>query len=340
MKTLLVGGGITSSLISFLIQNKPGFCLITLDIWEKEDAVGGRMRTVRSLYSSKIPIDIGAQYLTTYPENLIRYNLIYDSLFNSGIIEELNTTVKNLRPLEGSKNYVAPNGMSSLVYHFLSNSRRRHNLKLSHNLKSLNIKNGKIEAETTNKFRECYDAVVLTMPIPEVLNLSGNFLDFIDPQVREKLKNVQFSSRYALALIYQKMIQEEWGACYMPDDSLVKYIAIQEKKANVPSLQSSVVIHSSTDVDKKFQQNEKSIESIITNHINELFPSWGQPDEVICHKWTYSQVTIPFQTPSRILILNKKPLIILAGDSFSHSNFENCIESARNASDLLSKGYF
>lgn len=332
MKTLLVGGGITSSLISFLIQNQPGLCSTTLDIWEKEDVVGGRMRTVSSSYSSKIAIDIGAQYLTTSEDLLLRYNSIYDSLRNSGIIEESNATIKNLRPQKGSKNYVAPNGMSSLVRFFLNNS--RHNLHLSRDLKSLNVTNGKIEAETTTGLKECYQAVVLTMPVPEVLKLSGNFLGFVDAAELESLKKVQFSSRYAMALIYEKQIPEQWGACYTPDDSLIKYVAVQEKKANIPSFQSSVVVHSSTDVDKKFTQNE-DIKSILTNHLNQLFPSWGQPADVIFYKWNYSQVTTPFQKSSKIVVLNMNPLLILAGDSFGHSNFDNCIESARNASDLL-----
>lgn len=332
MKTLLVGGGITSSLISFLLQNQSGLCATTLDIWEKDDVVGGRMKSVSSPYSNKIAIDIGAQYLTTNSDKLIRYNSVYDPLISNGIIEELNTTIKNLRPQKESKNYVAPNGMSSLIRHFLSTS--RHNLHLSRDLKSLNVNNAKIEAETTTGLKEIYEAVVLTMPVPQVLKLSGNFINFVDPAVLEKLKKVQFSSRYAMVLIYERKIPEQWGAYYTPDDSLIKYIAIQEIKANLPSFQSSVIIHSSTDLDEKFTHGE-DIKTILLNHVNQLFPTWGQPADVIFYKWDYSQVTTAFQTPSKMLVLNEKPLLILAGDSFSRSNFENCIESARNASDLL-----
>lgn len=332
MKTLLVGGGVTSSLISYFIHNQHSLSSTTLDIWEKEDVVGGRMRTVSSQYSSKVAIDIGAQYLTTNDDQWLRHHLIYDSLRNSGIIEPLNTTIKNLRPQRDSKNYVAPNGMSSLVRHFFNNSRQ--NLHILRDLKSLNIINGQIEAETTTGLKECFQSVVLTIPVPEILKLSGNFLDFVDPAILENLKKVQFSSRYAMALIYDRKVPEQWGAHYTPDDGLIKYLGIQEIKANIPSFQSSVVIHSSTDVDEKFTQNE-DIKSILINHVNQLFPSWGQPADVIFHKWDYSQVISPFQTSSKIVILNKNPLLILAGDSFGRSNFDNCIESAKNASDLL-----
>lgn len=59
-----------------------------------------------------------------------------------------------------------------------------------------------------------------------------------------------------------------------------------------------------------------------------------------------SQVRVPYHDPSiaegeeplSALVLSANPRIIVAGDSFRGSNFDNCLVSAKAAANLLQGG--
>jgi predicted NAD/FAD-dependent oxidoreductase len=48
---------------------------------------------------------------------------------------------------------------------------------------------------------EFFNAAVMTMPIPQILQLPG-MDQILDKKTTEKLSNVQYSARYALALFF------------------------------------------------------------------------------------------------------------------------------------------
>ena len=66
-----------------------------------------------------------------------------------------------------------------------------------------------------------------------------------------------------------------------------------------------------------------------------VVPVLPTPDSVICHKWRYSQTEVPYPgSPGNSLLIARPPLIA-AGDSFSHSNVDGCLISARKTCDLI-----
>ena len=111
--------------------------------------------------------------------------------------------------------YVAPNGSASLVKHFFQKSGITPSFK--HHIDQIKItSNNHIEISTQNGEKDIFQAAILTMPTPQIINLPG--MDTIlSSEVTEKLSNVQYHSRYALGLFYENDEQFLNGNNFIPD---------------------------------------------------------------------------------------------------------------------------
>ena len=73
----------------------------------------------------------------------------------------------------------------------------------------------------------------------------------------------------------------------------------------------------------------------LLSQVMSVVPVLPTPDTVISHKWRYSQTESPYPgSPGNSLLISQPPLIA-AGDSFSHSNVDGCLISARKTCDLI-----
>lgn len=74
-RILIIGAGLTSSVIANVFkrtQNNNSFTKpIELYIWEKSRGSGGRFSTSRSPHNPTCTADLGAQYLTRTPSNVV-----------------------------------------------------------------------------------------------------------------------------------------------------------------------------------------------------------------------------------------------------------------------------
>ena len=120
---------------------------------------------------------------------------------------------------------------------------------------------------------EFFNAAVMTMPIPQILQLPG-MDQILDKKTTEKLSNVRYSARYALALFFDKIEPEvvlnssmpETGAHYIGDDSIFCYAAIDGKKKGIDS-PTSVIFHTKVPWGIKYLENSlKEIEEILVKH--------------------------------------------------------------------------
>lgn len=106
-------------------------------------------------------------------------------------------------------------------------------------LNAVNIKNSSlvVHADDKNKMadnvrQEEADVIVITMPVPQLLNLNGDISTCIDPY-REKLRNVSYSSRFALGLFYENstdVAKTEWISKYVKDNPCLCFISFDSKK--------------------------------------------------------------------------------------------------------------
>lgn len=72
-RILLIGAGLTSAVIANVLKRSQIYntSTIELHIWEKARGAGGRFSTSRSPYNSDCVADLGAQYLTRTPSNVL-----------------------------------------------------------------------------------------------------------------------------------------------------------------------------------------------------------------------------------------------------------------------------
>lgn len=331
---LLIGAGITSSLIGFYLRNHKQ---IAIDLWEKEETVGGRMKTIYSEYTP-VAIDVGAQYVSS-PESLFRrFEDIYNSLLQNKKLVPLTCRIDNVRPsLEKVYNYTAPEGMDALVQHFNDLSKPQ-NIQTSYNVKKVNILPDAVAVETNTGVKQLYKAVVLTIPAPCLQELSGNFTEKIDENLCEQLKKVKYSSRFTLVVIYDQLLDVEWDATFMPDDKTFWYIVVQEKKIGINVGKSTVIFHSTKEFGAEYNQDQlDEAKELLLKKVSERFPQWRNKVDVFCYRWNCSQVLTAFQNTPGYVVLHAKPTLILAGDGFIRSNFNGCIESAKLTADALIK---
>merc|ERR1711997_367993 len=328
-RVLVIGGGITSAATSAFVTERLCSKNVQLTVWEKARGAGGRMSTSRSPGNSKCIADLGAQYISVTPEYEITHKSIYDQLIQENVIKPRTTHIDGQIPTQYNdvKDFVTTNlGMSSLVKYFFCKSGTEVNF--NHHVTKINITKDKMfEVNTQDGKTELFDAAVMTMPVPQILQLPG-MDQIIKPETKENLSNVVYSSRYALALFFDKTESSvilnsslpETGAHYIGDDSVFCYAAIDGKKKGIDS-PTSVIFHTKVPWGIKHLETPlKEVEEILLNHYKKRYPDWPLPTSVKCLRWRYSQTYKPFNGCPKAIVLNENPLLIAGGDGFMHKS--------------------
>ncbi|KAK2884350.1 renalase isoform X1 [Channa argus] len=336
-RVLIVGAGLTGSLCACLLrrelQNK-----VEIVVWDKARGVGGRMSTSRPPDSSSHSADLGAQYISTTPAYAKSHHSFYSELLSSGILKPLQGLIEGLKQNDDYTHYVTPLGMSSVVKHFLYQSGA--DLFFEHHVTGLYHRGASWEVQRKVGGTETFDAVVLTMPVPQILQLHGDMGHLLSVQQKQQLEEVVYSSRFALALFFSPdvVLNFPWVARYITDSPCVRYITVESCKRNAdsPGLGPSLVVHTSVPFGlEHLERDNEDIQPIILQELHRLLPGLPQPMSIKCQKWRYSQVltSVP-DCPGHMTILDQ-PLLICGGDSFSHSNFDGCVESALSILNVL-----
>lgn len=284
-----------------------------------------------SRYSDSLSVDIGAQYITATPSYSRQHHSFYSELVSEGVLVPMRCLVEGLQQKEDSVNYISPNGMSAIVKHFLQQSGA--DLLLQHHVTGLFRRGVLWEVESKEGHRECFDAVLLTMPVPQILQLLGDLPQILPQQQRALLSQVQYSSRFAVALFFPKDLDLglDFGLKYVSDNDCIRYLSVEhlKRETDLSDLGPSLVVHTSVSFGaKNLEKALSEIQPIILEELHKVLPSLPQPISIKTHKWRFSQVlsAVP-GCPGHMTVLDQ-PLLLLGGDAFTHSNFDGCVESA------------
>ncbi|CAN9508811.1 unnamed protein product [Ophioblennius macclurei] len=329
-RVLIVGAGLTGSLCACLLRRELQ-SKVHIVVWDKSRGAGGRMSTSRPPDPSSHAADLGAQYVSATPAYAQSHKSFYSELLAAGVLKPLDCIIEGLRQKDNSYNYVTPLGMSSLVKHFLSESGA--DLFLERHVTGVYRRGASWEVKRKVGESETFDAVVLTMPVPQILQLEGDVRPLLSAQQEQQLNGVAYSSRFALALFFppDAVFSFPWGARYFSEGDCIRYIAVDPRKSthDAAGRGPSLVVHTSIPFGVKHLEEEKeAVQPIIMQELYNLLPDLPQPTSVKCHKWRYSQVltSVP-DCPGHMTVLDQPPLIC-GGDAFTHSNFDGCVESA------------
>ncbi|XP_036428913.1 renalase isoform X1 [Colossoma macropomum] len=338
-RVLIIGAGLTGSLCACLLRRELSD-RVKIVVWEKSRGTGGRMSTSRSPSNMSCTADLGAQYITATPYYSRIHKSFYEELLLHDLLKPLEATIEGMMLKdEGSLNYVTPSGVSSIVKHYLKESAGAE-VCFGHHVTHVYCRGSGWEVCRKGGSPEQFDVVVLTMPVPQILQLQGDIGSLLKDSERQKLEAVSYSSRFALGLFYKAGVQISvpWAAKYVSNNPCIRYIAIDDKKRNLVSDECgpSVVVHTSVPFGlQHLEEPLEEVQPVILRELEKVMPELPEPENIKCQKWRYSQVTGSVtDCPGQITLLSK-PLLVCGGDAFTHSNFDGCVESALKVFEVL-----
>ncbi|XP_051473025.1 renalase isoform X2 [Apus apus] len=335
MRVLVVGAGLTGGACAALLR---GAARARLAVWEKARGAGGRMGTSRGARDPACTADLGAQYVTLEAGRAGPRGSLSEELLSHGILEPLRAPVEGMVVKEGSCNYVAPQGISSIVKYYLKQSGA--DVFYEQHVTHISLRDGKWEVSRKTGPPEQFDIVILTMPVPQILQLQGDIVNIISESQKQQLESASYSSRYALGLFYEAgtRIDVPWAAQYITGNPCIRFISIDNKKRNIesPEIGPSVVVHTTVTFGSEHLDSDLAeVQQLILSHLEEVVPSLPQPASIKCQKWRYSQVTKAVPNCQGQMILHTQPLLICGGDGFTRSNFDGCIDSAVSLAEAV-----
>ncbi|XP_051002303.1 renalase [Acomys russatus] len=338
-RALVVGAGLTGSLCAALLRKEIAGPLY-LALWDKAEDAGGRMTTAKCPHNPGCTADLGAQYITCTPHYSQKHQKFYEELLACGILEPLTSPIEGMEVREGDCNFVAPQGMSSILKHYLKESGAE--VLLKQHVTQINLRDNKWEVSRDIGSPEQFDLVILTMPTPQILGLQGDIVNIISECQRQQLASVSYSSRYALGLFYEAgmKIDVPWAGRYISGNPCIRFISIDNKKRNIESSKfgPSLVIHTTVPFGvTHLEHSEEDVQELITQQLENILPGLPQPVATKCQKWRYSQVTSSAANSPGQMTLHLNPFLVCAGDGFTHSNFDGCITSALSVVEALKK---
>ncbi|XP_075361625.1 renalase isoform X3 [Mycteria americana] len=172
-RVLVVGAGLTGGACAALLRGAP---LGRIAVWDKARGAGGRMSTSRSARDAACTADLGAQYITLETERAAPRRSFYEELLSHGILKPLTAPIEGMVVKEGSYNYMAPQGISSVVKYYLKQSADADVFYEQH-VTRISLRDGKWEVSRKMGPPEQFDIVILTMPVPQILQLQGDIVN-------------------------------------------------------------------------------------------------------------------------------------------------------------------
>tara|TARA_B100000524_G_scaffold338377_1_gene229761 strand:+ start:1277 stop:2248 length:972 start_codon:yes stop_codon:yes gene_type:complete len=306
---LIIGSGITGSTIANLFENN--LINISFKIFEKSNRPGGRMSTTISRKKTKNYADLGFKFITCQNYNFIplKYDMSYPNLLKNQLIKTSN----NINNDFGSVKYLSTNGFESLVKFFTRNIE----IDCNHKVESINfLDNNKIEV-TGNFKTENFDYLISTIPIPQLLQLNGNFREKIkESQNYDLIKSVKYDSKLALGLLYDNLNNKFYTEKF--ENKLIEWIYTEDNK---------VIIHTNSNwSNENFNNDKEIILEQIENDLFNIFPYLRNhvPSEKILKKWRYSQIINDTDNQIKFLQINN---LIVCGDGIAGNGYENCVNS-------------
>uniref|UniRef100_A0A8C9EVQ1 Amine oxidase domain-containing protein n=1 Tax=Pavo cristatus TaxID=9049 RepID=A0A8C9EVQ1_PAVCR len=101
----------------------------------------------------------------------------YEELLSHGILQPLSAHIEGLVEKEGSCDYVAPQGISSVVKFYLRQSGA--DVFYECHVTHISLRDGKWEVSRKMGSPELFDVVILTMPVPQILQLQGDIVNML-----------------------------------------------------------------------------------------------------------------------------------------------------------------
>tara|TARA_Y100000991_G_scaffold215447_1_gene205908 strand:+ start:1965 stop:3029 length:1065 start_codon:yes stop_codon:yes gene_type:complete len=348
MKILIIGSGLSGCSSAYNINKfiKINNIKASLKIFDKGRNLGGRITTTYDRSMINNYFDLGFKNINKGEGRGNNYSVLsklsYKNMFENNLLKfsELDLSDKN-------KLYI-PKGGTHLMNYLLQDT----DVDIYSNTKITSINHyendyNMWEVSTDKNKKYLVDIIISTIPVPQLLEMKGDFLRDVKKDILKKMKKVEYYNTFSLGSVYQSEIlgNPEKMNFFENDninDEIIKSISI--KNVCEFSNQFSINIQARDDwsalnfnddkniVKKKIKENVKSILPFLKD-INPFYEKMM--------RWKYSfvkngtNISKKIKDASIILKDDPYPLFILSGDSVSGSNFENCIRSGLISSTIV-----
>lgn len=313
--------------------------------------------------------DLGAQYLTVKPH--VSDATIHDELLAAGLLEPMDPAAVqgSPDPDHASKtHYVAPQGFSSLAKHFLPAAC---DLELARRVVAVDRDpDGRVAVVTEDGATHSgFDAVVLTQPVPQLLDVldarpwSTDLLARQDG-LRSRLSAVTYSSRFALAVHWddEPVVRDAIATLRSPvgaiahyvksDSGALRYVSVESAKHTPTSATGvhSLLLHSSVPFGLKHghlstEDRYGEVLPAMLDALKTAFPGFADVPPPVSRKllfWKFSQVhESSFGSGAKVATADAAAValpgpdataVVLAGDAFAgESGIDASLLSGRDA---------
>lgn len=306
MKTIIIGAGMAGLSAARILLQK-GHEVTILD---KGRGVGGRMST-RTIEQGKA--DHGAQYFSVKtPE----FQALIDELQAENI-----TATWQLAQRENVR-YVGAKGMNTIP------KRLAEKLNICLNEKVVLITGNELKTEAGNSYS--FDNLIVTCPIPQVIELFANSKIDFSKKDKNVLESIEYTPCIAVMAVLKESTDIPTGGIIL-ENQAVAWIADNFQKGI--SATPTVTLHASADFSKKHLEDDlQEVLQIMLKSVSQ----WITSENIIftqVHRWRYSNAIKRFEQPFYQL---ENQNIYLAGDGFGIGNVEGAFLSGYFCSQHIS----
>lgn len=315
---LIIGSGVTGSSASYLINklNKNTLTKLNVTVIDKAFLPGGRLTTTYNSKNNKYKYNLGFKHINKI--NFDKYSIFN---YNKHIVNYHDKFYFDI----GFTDVFQPN-LDKV--NFINNS-----LVTSINYNQLNNKIW--EVQINNHDILSYDLIISTIPLPQLINLNGNFINLFDTTMKEKIKNIKYNQIHSLGLSLNNKLNTTWIEKNTCNDFILDWICIESNKNN--DIDTNIVTHCKFNWTKtNLYQHKNYIESKIINQLQKYIPELKKTNIINTKlmRWKYANIINDtnignFYNQSSIIV-NKNIPFIIGGDSVCGSNFEKCLDSSYN----------
>jgi hypothetical protein len=322
---LLVGGGLCG-LITATLLARQGWRLTILD---KGWGMGGRLATRRLAAGDQTAYcDYGAQYFTvTSPP----FQLWLEEWLQTGLVVPWLSEVPTLKAGESGGHKIAYRGTAGnrSIAQYLAQQLAPHTLLNRHQVECLQWREHQWQVEAqclADHSRPTFraDRLVLTMPVPQGLELLAQSAITLAPAIQAGLEAVTYAPCLTLlVLLSQAASIPAPGALQLTGEPL-RWIACNFQKGISPQGY-GVTIQAGADFSRRYWSLREA--EITSRILAEASPWLGS--EVLAtslHRWRYSQVLHPYPQP--YLFVPQPGPLYWGGDGFVAGKVEGAVLSA------------
>jgi renalase len=318
---IVVGGGITGLITATILQRRG----INVTVLDKGKSIGGRLATRRMSHEPSIEgvFDYGAQYFSVSNP---QFQVWVDDWLNQGVIKEW---CQGFGASDGKPRYCGVDGTRSIAQYLAQG------LDVQTNAKVVEIGyDSQWLVKTEDAQQYLGEMLLLTLPVPQTLDLLDASLMVLPLDERFALENITYHRCIAVLALLEKPSNIPAPGGIALEDNYVTWLADNHQKGISPDGY-AVTLHASPSFsDDYWESDDDEIAYKILSATADYLDSSVIKYRV--HRWRYSLPKTFHVEP--YLALSEIPLI-MAGDGFVAPNIEGAVLSGIAAGELIGKRF-